>query len=140
MWLGQAIQTFCRTQDTISLSSAEAELKATCKGMAEGIALQELASFLNQSRVPLEHMGDAAAALGILKRYGAGGIKHLTVKQRWVQDAIRRPYTSTVKIPRHLNLADALCSAQCTETLRTQMARMGYSPHHASSEGVRSFL
>ena len=123
-------------QDTVALSSGEAELKATCKGLAEGIGLQSLAAFLSLKPVPLEHLGDAQAALGILKRHGAGGLKHLEVKQLWVQDVIRRPGVSTVKIPRAVNVADALCSAQSLENLQRKLATMGFRcPTHVSSEG-----
>ena len=122
-------------QDTVALSSGEAELKATCKGVAEGLGLQTLAAFLTQAPVPLEHFGDATAAFGILKREGSGALKHLDVRQLWVQEVVRRPGVSTVKIPRAVNLADALCSAQDVDGLHTNLARMGYRRPTDPSEG-----
>ena len=118
---------YCRVQDTVALSSGEAELKAICKGVAEGIALVELANFLNGENTALEHYGDAAAAFGVLKRHGSGGLKHLSVKQLWLQDILRRPHMNTVKIPRALNMADALCSVQRADTLAIQLARLRYA-------------
>ena len=43
------VSHYCRMQDAVALSSGEAELKSTCKGLAEGLGLQELASFLNRT-------------------------------------------------------------------------------------------
>ena len=129
------MQHFSRMQDTVALSSGEAELKSTCKGLAEGLGLQAVAEFLTQGSVQLEHLGDAAAALGILKRHGAGGLKHLSVKQLWVQDILRRPHVSTIKIPRTVNMADALCSMPTVETLQRHMLAMGFR-RATASEGV----
>ena len=42
---GRTVQHFCRVQDTIALSSGEAELKATCKGFVEALGVKHLAEF-----------------------------------------------------------------------------------------------
>ena len=126
MYRGCVVLHYSRVQDTVALSSGEAELKSTCKGVAEAVGLQELSNFLTGCPTVLEHMGDATAALGILKRHGSGGLKHLSVKQLWLQDVIRRPHNSTIKIPRDLNVADALCSVPRVDTLDKQLARMRY--------------
>ena len=68
-------------QDTIALSSAEAELKSTCKGVSEALGLREICEFLTGRACILEHLTDASAYLGILNRTGSGRVKHLTVRQ-----------------------------------------------------------
>ena len=123
---------YCRLQDGVSLSSGEAELKAVCKALAEGLGVQALAKFLTGAPCALEHLGDASAAYGILLRSGAGSLKHLEVKQLWVQEVARRADVSTIKIPREFNLADAMSSAQTVENLRIQLDRMGYHQPPAS--------
>ena len=74
-----------RTQATIALSSGEAELNASVKGASEGLGLQQLSQ---EIRFPLalHLLGDSSAAKGILLRTGAGAIKHLCIKQQWVQE------------------------------------------------------
>ena len=117
---------FCRLQDSIALSSAEAELKSTCKGLAEALALRELIEFLLQAPCDLEHMTDSSACVGILKRKGAGPVKHLSVRQLWTQEIFNRPGTSTHKVPRSMNPADCLCSIPNAESLRVQLGRMNF--------------
>ena len=130
-WAGYTVLHFCRLQDSIALSSAEAELKSTCKGVAEALGLSELASFLFKTPCRLEHRTDASACVGILKRRGAGSVKHLSVRQLWVQEIFTRPHMSTKKIPRTENPADLLCSLPSGESLRTHLACMGFQqPSH----------
>ena len=123
---GYSVMHFCRTQDTVALSSGEAELKATCKGVAEGLAILELARFLGWPDCPFTHYTDASACAGILRRKGSGSIKHLTVKQLWTQEVFRRKAHVTLKIPRADNMSDALCRAGTVETLKRHLERMGF--------------
>ena len=51
---------------------------------------------------------DASAAVGIVLRHGIGKIKHLHVKQMWVQEKVREGELSVRKIPRENNAADLL--------------------------------
>ena len=72
---GCTIAHWCRQQDKIALSSAEAELKSSCKGVAEALGLRELTVFLFQGEIGendciLEHRMDASAAVGIMRRKG----------------------------------------------------------------------
>ncbi len=49
---------------------------------------------------------DASAAVGVVQRKGSGKIKHLEVKQLWVQEQERKKSLSMKKIPREVNWAD----------------------------------
>ena len=121
---GHVILHFSRMQDTVALSSAEAELKATCKGLSETLGLRELAEFIAGQPCAVIHLTDASACLGILKRAGSGRIKHLTVRQLWCQEVFRRALTSTEKVPRSENPADLLCSVQTRESLSRNLGLM----------------
>ena len=127
---GHVILHFSRMQDTIALSSAEAELKATCKGLSETLGLRELAEFVTGQPRAVEHLTDASACLGILKRSGAGRIKHLTVRQLWCQEVFRRAQTITAKIPRAENPADLMCSCQTGDGLTQKLASLGFATAH----------
>ena len=137
---GRTVQTYCRTQDTVALSSGEAELKATCKGFVEALGVRHLAEFLNGSPCPFEHLTDAQANLGILRRTGSARLKHLEVRQLWVQEVVNRPLTSTGKVPRHLNPADCLCSPQSAETMAQHMSRMLFTYPPRPEGGRRGLL
>ena len=77
--------SWSRTQQLVSLSSAEAELNASVKAAQEGLALKHLAQELGDP-VWLRLRGDSSANDGILKRSGTGKVKHLSVRRLWLQE------------------------------------------------------
>merc|ERR1712127_289104 len=62
-----------RTQQTIALSSAEAELNAMCKGGQEGLAATIMAGEVGLI-VTLRIRTDASAAVAIIQRQGSGRV------------------------------------------------------------------
>ena len=52
--------------------------------------------------------GDSAAAKGTLSREGSGRIKHLEVRQLWLQSWIKSGEVRLLKIPRDSNSSDTL--------------------------------
>ena len=76
-----------RTQSNVALSSGEAELNAALKGGVELKGAQILLSEMKRS-VGVRIKGDSAACTGILSREGAGKIKHVEVKQLWLQEFV----------------------------------------------------
>ena len=96
-----------RTQQTVALSSAEAELNALCKGAQEGLGAKTMTEEIG---VPeeLSMRTDASAAVGILNRQGTGRIKHLQISQLWLQEKIKDQVLKLFRIPRNINIADLL--------------------------------
>ena len=99
--------TWPRTQQLVALSSAEAELNASVKAAQEGMALKHLAEELGD-KVWLCLKGDSSANDGIWKRSGAGKVKHLSVRQLWLQEKVGEGVLWHEKIPRAINVADAM--------------------------------
>ena len=97
------IQFWCKQQDRIAVSSAEAELKAACKGVSELLLLNNIASHVTGRQQILSHSLDASACRGIMFREGAGPIKHLDIRQLWAQELIKE---GNIEIPRSENSAD----------------------------------
>ena len=124
-WSGMTLLHYCRLQDTIALSTGEAELKSVCKGVCEALGLREVVEFLLNRPVGLLHGTDATAAWGILKRRGAGSLKHLCVRQLWCQEVFKRPATKSVKVDRFWNPSDLLCSIAKGPSMRRHLANMG---------------
>jgi len=96
-----------RTQQSIALSSAEAEVNALCKGAQEGLAARNMSVEMGIP-LALKLRTDASAAVGILSRQGVGRVKHLQVRQLWMQERIRDEEMKLIKIPRELNPADLM--------------------------------
>ena len=124
-------------QDSIALSSAEAELKASCKGVQEALGLRAALEFLDGKPLTLDHFTDASAAHAIIKRRGAGAIKHLTVRQLWLQEIMKQPECNSFKIPREINPADVLCSVGRVDTFRRHLIDLKFETPRSSEGGVQ---
>ena len=94
-------------QSKIALSSCEAELNAALKGAVEGLNVQKLAASLGDE-LPFELRTDASAARGVILRQGVCKVRHLQVKQLWLQENVAAGELTIVRIPRAENCADAL--------------------------------
>ena len=116
------VHFWCKLQDRVATSSAEAELKAVCKGVSELIQCYHVGNFLANFTYRLSLHIDASACRGILLRQGAGALKHLSVRQLWVQEAIQDYQVDVQKIDRGVNLADFLCSPGKESTLDERVA------------------
>ena len=98
LWLGQAcLKSHSKTQGTIAQSSAESELivvvKTACEAVGSIAPAQDLGIY---SRVHL-HV-DAAAALEILERQGAGRFRPLDIGVLWPQEQALRRIVELTKV------------------------------------------
>ena len=98
---------WARTQQVIALSSAEAEVNALCKGAQEGLAAKSLSEEVG-TPLALKLRTDASAAVGILSRQGVGRVKHLQVRQLWMQERVHEGDLKLIKIPRAVNYSDVM--------------------------------
>ena len=114
---GHVLVNWSRTQQLVALSSAEAELNASAKAAQEGLSLRNLCTELGDE-IGLILMGDPSANDGILKRTGAGKVNHFSVRQLWLQEKVGEGDLCHVKIPRAVNVADAMTHY----TTRTEVA------------------
>ena len=110
-----------KLQKTVALSSGEAELNALVSGMTEAMGISSLCVDWH-SAVPVQCFCDSSAARGIVHRTGVGKMKHLQVRQLWVQEQVRLQRASVSWIPRCQNTADAF-THQCGEVVLTEHLR-----------------
>ena len=69
----------------MALCSAEAELDAAVKASQEVLGMMSL--WKDVGEITWGHvMGDASAAVGIIRRMGLGKVRHLNTSWLWVQD------------------------------------------------------
>ena len=114
-----------RTQQLVALSSAEAELNAAVKGISEVLGMRNVLAELGFD-LGVRHFIDASATKGILNRTGAGKVKHLTVRQLWVQEAVERIGIKVVKIPRELNCADLMARTNSGKEMQEHLENMHF--------------
>ena len=83
------IAALSRVQPRIALSSGEAELFAGIRGISETLGfLHMMREFKTDDLGRIFHRVDASSCRAIMLRRG-GGLKHITVKSLWVQEAVR---------------------------------------------------
>ena len=121
------VQHWGKQQDRVALSSGEAELKSSCKGLVELLGMNQIQLFLTGHSSALEHRIDASAAERMLLRQGAGTQKHLEVRQLWTQQAVIDYNIKVLHIPRIENFADLLCSIPKQEIFDSMLQKMGFT-------------
>ena len=104
------IKTWSRTQDSVTLSSAEAELVALGKLAMETLGVRSMAAEWQMADDTAASVlwADASAALSIAKRQGAGKMRHINVKTLWLQEKAIQEVLSYSKIKGQDNPADGL--------------------------------
>ena len=82
---GHFIKGWSRTQNHVTLSSAEAELIALVKCSAELLGIRSaMSDFGVESRGVV--YADSSAALAIANRKGAGKLRHINIATLWIQE------------------------------------------------------
>jgi hypothetical protein len=79
------IKSWSRTQNSITLSSAEAELVAVSKLAAELLGLAAMLRDWDRE-VTVDLFVDSSAALGTVARKGAGKLRHINIGLLWLQE------------------------------------------------------
>ena len=101
------IKAWSRTQNHVTLSSAEAELYAMVKCTAELIGIKSMMADWGRSKSGTLY-ADSTAALGIAKRKGAGKQRHANINTLWVQEVQDREGVTYRKVLCAENLADLM--------------------------------
>ena len=119
------IRFWSRTQSSVALSSAEAELVAIVKTMTEAIGLEVMAREAGLKTLTTTVLTDASAAHGIVHRLGSGRLKHIQISSLWIQERVARGETVVRKIGRESNCADLLTHQWAPSKVEALLMRMG---------------
>ena len=111
IYRGTVLMHWSKMHANVALSSAEAELNATVKGLSEFIGLNNLISETMHVKPTITLCTDASACKGMILRHGTGKVKHLSVKHLWSQEVVRFHDIQVRKVIRASNPAYML--TQC---------------------------
>ena len=98
-WRNATLTAWSRRQQTVSLSSAEAELYALTTGVAEGMVPKHLRQELGHEVILMNHVDSQSAKAWASKR-GVGSMKHVMLKYIYVQDVVEKKLTNLAYITR----------------------------------------
>ena len=121
------VKTWSTTQATVALSSCEAEYYALVDGASRTLGLQAAARELGilTEGVPVVAAIDSSAAKSYASQRGVGRIRHVEVKQLWLQQAVAEERIKLVKITGTENPADAMTKYHNREVLAKLLGAIG---------------
>ena len=91
----------------IALSSGEAEFSGIVKAASDGMGVQNMMRDLGYE-LSLTVQTDSSAAIGMGSRSGLGRVKHLDIRELWIQERIMNGDMKLVKVPGEENVADLM--------------------------------
>ena len=99
------IKHWSSTQQTVTLSSGEAEFHGVVKACGMGLGYQSLLRDFGME-LPVRIWTDSSAAIGISSRQGLGKLRHVDTHLLWVQQAVRQQRLQLRKVAGTSNPAD----------------------------------
>ena len=99
------LETSCAKQSCVALSSGEAEYYALTRAASAGLLLKNVLEEI-QRETEMICLTDSSAAKGITARHGVGRVKHLSLKELWVQDMVAKKTFKFQKESTETNWAD----------------------------------
>ena len=121
------IKTWSSTQGAYALSSAEAELYGMVEGVTRAKGLLTLASELGFSNLTkIITLGtDSSAAKSFASRRGLDRMRHLQVRDLWLQKEVADGKVRVIKIKGTENPADLMTKILTVRDLDSRLAGMG---------------
>ncbi len=96
MFGGHCIKTHSQTQETIALCSGEPEFYGIAKANKIGLGLKGLMEDLGVE-MEVQVNTDVSAAKSIVSRRGAGLVRHMEVRELWIQDRVAKSELTIVR-------------------------------------------
>ena len=127
------LKVWSTTQDTIALSSAEAELIAAVRGAAEGLAMRSVLRDLGEDCSLQLHL-DSSAAIGICRRTGVGRVRHLDTRLLWIQELVRDGRLEVGKVAGTENPADLMTKHLSAECIFEHCQRLSCFAHEGRAK------
>ena len=132
---GCCIHSHSRAQQSIALSSMEAEILAATSLLVEGMYLKQVLQFLvgepqdlsSNRNIECKLYVDSTSAQSFFERLGPGRAKHLATRIMWTQQAVRRSWFSIHRISTQENVADLNTKCLSAERRKYLMVKMGYT-------------
>ena len=124
MWVGHLLKSCSSTQQTIALSSGEAELYALAKAATQTECILSMLSdfgFKLNGKV----YSDSTAAIGIVYRSGLGKTRHIRVQYLWLQQEIEHGRLCIDKVLGTENIADLMTKSLSKIDMTKILNKMG---------------
>ena len=120
------IKAWSRTQQCVTMSSAEAELVAMVKASAEALGVLSKAKDVgNEITRKAAILGDSSAALAVAGRKGCGKLRHINVGLLWIQEKQESEQIDYRKVAGAINSADLMTKHVSQAVMEGHCHRLG---------------
>ena len=116
LWRGTLLEVWGRTQSVPTQSSAEAEVIAMNEAAKEAKFLHGLLGEVVGETVDVTLFSDASSAVSFSKRQGFGRMRHLELKELWIQEQLGQGWLHVEKVETSCNPADLFTKAYKSQT------------------------
>ena len=133
------IKTWCSTQGAVALSSAEAEFYAMIEAVTRAKGLQNLARDVGFSDlVSVIRLGtDSDAAKSFVNRRGLGKMRHIEVRNLWLQKEVAEGNVVVVKVMGTKNPADLMTKELSLKEIEFRLGLMNIKMMRKEEFGER---
>ena len=131
-WDGFLLTHRSKTQSTVAQSTCESELLALGAGVMDGRFAQTIVEEMGE-KVALEAYCDSSSAVAITVRRGLGRLRHLNVKQMWLQQEVREKRLTVNRVPSEQNVSDLFTKAFLGPRFRVLLDMIGLDVQPARS-------
>ena len=122
-WRNATHTAWSRKQQTVSLSSAEAEVYASTTGVAEVMVTKHLLQELGHEVILMNHVDSQSAKVWASTR-GLGRMTHMMLKYMFVQDVVEKKLTNLAHINTKQNKTDLMTQCHPPEAHKKGCAMM----------------
>jgi len=119
------LRTWSTTQPTVAMSSAEAEYIAMVEGATRGIGLRTMLSEMGVDVSVMVVSTDSSAAKSFASQRGLKKMRHIEVKELWLQEAVCRGKVKLVKIEGTKNPSDVFTKYLTHAEIDRHCSRLG---------------
>ena len=124
---GFLLTAYSRAQTCVSLSSCESELYALNSGVTESMLTVSLLQELGRS-TSLTVFSDSSAALATVQRRGVGKLRHIALRQLFLQNEVASGRLKVMKVNGDQNVADIGTKFQTPQMLSATRDLIGLLP------------
>jgi hypothetical protein len=129
------LKSWSKTQQCVTLSSAEAELVAMSRAAAEMLGCASMARDLGDE-LRGQVFADSASALAVVARRGAGKLRHINITHLWLQELEKRQEDPVKfsKVAGTQNPADALTKYLARDLVNKYLAASGHEKREGRAD------
>ena len=119
------MRTWSTTQPTVAMSSAAAEYIAMVEGATRGIGLRTMLSEMGVEVSVVVISTDSSAAKSFASQRGLKKMRHIEVKELWLQEAVCRGKVKLLKIEGTKNPSDMFTKYLTHAEIERHCGRLG---------------